>query len=134
LDSEFSIVDSDLYFEIESHVVQHPNNEWCELIWTESKNPAHSFIEITDSRVIRIAEKNPISNSGIVGFYSFSSKNLFDSFFLKLKDNKELYVSDVISLMIDARIDVTANAVSKHLSFGTYEEFIRDSKELHDIK
>jgi len=134
LDSEFSIVDSDLYFEIESPVVQHQNNEWCELLWTESKNPGHSFIEITDSRVNRIAEKNPISNLGIVGFYSFSSKNLFDSFFLKVKVNKEIYVSNVISLMIDARIDVRANAVSKHLSFGTYEEFIRDSKELGDIK
>jgi dTDP-glucose pyrophosphorylase len=132
--SEFSIVDSDLYFEIKSPVARHRSSEWCELLWTESKNPGHSFIEITDSRVNRIAEKNPISNLGIVGFYSFSSKNLFDSFFLKVKVNKEIYVSNVISLMIDARIDVSANAVSKHLSFGTYEEFVRDSKELSDIK
>ncbi len=128
--SLFAVVDSDVFFEINDTAFSQSKGDWCILHWSFSNNPAHSFIEIQNNVVTRIIEKQPISCFGVVGFYVFSSKKLYDYHFDKLIGNQEKYISEVVSSMIASNIKISSKEVTSNLSFGTLEEFIRDSKKL----
>jgi NDP-sugar pyrophosphorylase family protein len=132
--SIFAVVDSDVYFETKKTAFDQLEGDWCILHWNYSSNPAHSFIEIKSDAVTRIIEKNPISQFGVVGFYVFSSKKLYDFHFDELMGRQEKYISDVVSSMIASKIKVLAYEVTKNLSFGTLEEFNRDYLKIGKIE
>jgi NDP-sugar pyrophosphorylase family protein len=75
-----------------------------------AESPSYSYVRIEGDEILEIAEKRVISNWATSGLYGFPSGTLFQKYFEKLLMSKaplptnELYISDVINLMLNERI------------------------------
>lgn len=72
------------------------------LITFSSVHPRWSFAKIEDSQVVQTAEKNPISNNAIAGYYYFrNAGNFFDSAYQCILNDVQLdrrfFISPVIN-------------------------------------
>jgi NDP-sugar pyrophosphorylase family protein len=119
----FYSVDCDLIFEGTSQKYQLFQDREIQLFWSESSNPGHSFLIEQNGNVERISEKELISNQGVIGFYGFKAKSLFDELYLKTKFKDEHYVSEVVGVGINQGLNVKASRMTKHYPLGTSEEF-----------
>jgi NDP-sugar pyrophosphorylase family protein len=121
--NSFFAVDCDVRFEGKPLKKQLFQDRDIQLCWSNSNNPAHSFLIEEKGYVNEIVEKKVISNQGVVGFYGFKSKMLFDELYEKTKFKNEHYISELVSLGISQGLKVKASRMSKHFPLGTPEEF-----------
>jgi len=69
-------------------------------------SPSYSYVDIQKGRILEIVEKRVISNWATSGLYGFPSGAVFQSYFKKFsehavsRDATELYISDIINLML----------------------------------
>lgn len=69
-------------------------------------SPSYSYVDIQEGRILEIVEKKVISNWATSGLYGFPSGAIFQSYFKKFselavsRNAKELYISDIINLML----------------------------------
>jgi dTDP-glucose pyrophosphorylase len=66
----------------------------------------YSYVHIQEDRILEIVEKRVISNWATSGLYGFPSGAIFHSYFKKFyklalsQNSKEIYISDIINLML----------------------------------
>ena len=71
-----------------------------------AKSPSYSYVDIQNDRILEIVEKRVISNWATSGLYGFPSGEVFQNYFKKFsglslsQSAKELYISDIINLML----------------------------------
>lgn len=75
------------------------------IITFNSVHPRWSYARLEDNLVVQTAEKNPISNEAIAGYYYFeNAKIFFDAAFKTIKNNVQLdgmfYISPVLNQLI----------------------------------
>jgi dTDP-glucose pyrophosphorylase len=120
-DEPFFVVDCDLYFQI-----PHENADDlpfdCKLFFFSSNNPGHSFLIEEDGIVLALAEKEQISEKGVVGIYGFRNKKYFDSLFDATNFRGEKFMSTVIKTAIENNDRVIASICDAHLPLGTGNE------------
>jgi len=95
-------------------------------------NPAYSYVSVERDVAIEIKEKHIISPYASSGLYGFSSSKLFTKYFNQLEVINqssafpELYISNLIQLMIDDNLRVYVNPYtdnSKTTVLGTPQEY-----------
>jgi dTDP-glucose pyrophosphorylase len=80
-----------------------------------SRNEQYSYVELNLGKISRIEEKILISDIATSGLYGFPSSNaykkIFEQLFNARKDNakKEIYISDIISAMIEQGVEFEVN-------------------------
>jgi NDP-sugar pyrophosphorylase family protein len=123
-DFSFVSVDNDVAVIIDESFLSTTDD--VGLAVTFSTNSQHSFVSIDgDHNVIEIAEKQVISEDGIVGNYYFKSARLFSDYFSEMSVSKEeIYISKIVSLYLRDARKVTASRCLKVLSFGTPDEIL----------
>jgi dTDP-glucose pyrophosphorylase len=100
----------------------------------KSDNPAHGYIVKDESnKVMQIEEKKLISDDALGGIYLFSKKlNLEKEIFELVKVTKsEVYMSSLISYLINEGKEVVSFDTPTQISFGTFQEY-SDAK-LQDV-
>jgi len=80
----------------------HSENVDAGLVTFKSFHPRWSYARIENGEVVQTAEKNPISNSAIAGYYYFkNAKNYFESCFQTIKNDVQIegifFISSVIN-------------------------------------
>lgn len=98
------------------------------LVSFESDNPRYSYALVDDSgRVLRTAEKEPISNHALCGAYFFGSGKDFKRIAHQLLDDgthgkAEFYVSLLYNYLLAEGKIVRLATMEEYYSFGTPEE------------
>jgi len=98
------------------------------LVSFESDNPRYSYAEIDDDgRVLRTAEKDPISSHALCGSYFFGSGKDFKRIAHRLLDDgthgkAEFYVSLLYNYLLDEGKVVRLAPMEEYYSYGTPEE------------
>lgn len=98
------------------------------LVSFESDNPRYSYAEIdNDGRVLRTAEKDPISSHALCGSYFFGSGKDFKRIAHQLLDDgthgkAEFYVSLLYNYLLDEGKVVRLAPMEEYYSYGTPEE------------
>lgn len=98
------------------------------LVSFESSDPRYSYAEVDDKmKVIRTAEKEPISNHALCGAYFFASGKIFKRIAHQLLDDgthgkAEFYVSLLYNYLLDEGKDVYLAEMEEYYSYGTPEE------------
>lgn len=90
-----------------------------------SVHPRWSFVKVFEGKVLQTAEKNPISNFAIAGFYYFKNTNVFiESAFdvIKYDENFEgrYYTSSVYNQMILRGLSVNNYSINKTNYYSFY--------------
>ena len=104
-DTPVLCLDGDTYYK--SDVVRRWSGDNSVFVFHDhDTNPIFSYVEIRDSRVVRIAEKNRISNTACVGAYGFRSVKLLREACERIivsnrRDRGEFYTSTVIQQLLD---------------------------------
>ncbi|MBQ3730440.1 MAG: glycosyltransferase family 2 protein [Muribaculaceae bacterium] len=105
------------------------------LVSFESDNPRYSYAQIDDNgRVLRTAEKEPISNHALCGAYFFGSGKDFKRIAHQLLDDgthgkAEFYVSLLYNYLLAEGKTVRLATMEEYYSYGTPEELMRYSGE-----
>ena len=92
-----------------------------------SRNPAYSYaaLDAAGERVVRTAEKDPISDNAIGGCYFIGKPRNFDALYTEYEKDcpyQELFISGVFNLMIEKGDSVGILHTRLHRSFGTPDE------------
>lgn len=140
IDEEDAVVvmDCDLEFrskrynELVAHALSVPADEadGGALVSFESENPRYSYAEIDDDgRVLRTAEKDPISNHALCGSYFFGSGKDFKRIAHQLLDDgthgkAEFYVSLLYNYLLAEGKVVRLAPMEEYYSYGTPEELL----------
>ena len=77
-----------------------------------AKNPKYSYIKKKKSKVNNIQEKKKISSFASSGLYCFKNSSLYQKYykeFIKKFNKKEIYISNIINLMIKDKLTVLTN-------------------------
>lgn len=97
------------------------------LLTFASKDAKYSYVAYgNDGNVNRTAEKEVISNDAICGAYYFKNKDVFSNsakIYLKNCSYNEYFISGIYNTMIIQNKKVCTFRTSKHVSFGTPEEY-----------
>ena len=128
------VLDCDLAFASEGYFARigamEAGRDGCDgvLLSFQSREPQYSYAEIADDRVIRTAEKQPISDHALAGAYGFGSA---DRFFGVARDivarslrsgNGEFYVSSAYNHVIEGGAVIRVADADRLWSVGTPEE------------
>ena len=92
----------------------------------ESYNPHHGFVlKNSNGKIVEIREKEIISNEALGGIYVFGKKVNMEEYIRELKSIKksELYLSDLLKIMLTKKEEILPFHTTKHLSFGTPSEY-----------
>jgi len=125
-DQEFLIKDCDSFFEHE--ITQ--GNYVCVSDISEhevlNKLASKSFIISNEQGIItNIIEKKVVSNKFCVGGYKFNSVGEYKNTFEKISTEKEIFVSDVISVMLQNGVVFTEKLVTEYTDVGTSQEWFK---------
>jgi hypothetical protein len=93
---------------------------------------AKSFVISEDSLIRNIVEKHVVSNNICVGSYGFSSSSRYVNCFEQIATitQHEIFISHVIKHDMDHNNSVYRTlAATNYVDCGTYEDFIRNSKQ-----
>lgn len=94
-----------------------------------SKNPKYSYVKKKGRKVNNIQEKIRISSFASSGLYCFKNSSLYQKYynkFIKKFNKKEIYISDIINLMIKDKLEVLTNPINKDFKtvvLGTPREY-----------
>ena len=101
------------------------------LVGFDSTDPRYSYAELDSTgRVLRTAEKNPISNHALLGGYYFSSANLFFQLAHRFVDSelpahlKEYFLSHLYNLLLSQGGTIAFANTDYFDCWGTPEELI----------
>ena len=103
------------------------------LVSFESGNPRYSYAQVDETgRVLRTAEKEPISNHALCGAYFFGSGKDFKRIAHQLLDDgthgkAEFYVSLLYNYLLAEGKVVRLATMEEYYSYGTPEELMRYS-------
>lgn len=120
------IKDSDNYFKCKIP----EGNSICtyDLHDMQSVNPSNkSYVKVNEAGLVEsIVEKHIISSRFCCGGYSFEDAAIFQQYFQRLDPvtkalKKNLYISDMISLMLFSNIAFTTHSVDNYADWGTIE-------------
>ena len=118
--------DCDHYFRCEGLASLDAQTDGA-LLTFRSRDPRFSFAALDgEGRVLRTAEKDPISDRAICGAYYFGSAGLFRAAaarYLESCTQSEFFMSGVYNELLAARCAVRALETQVHVSFGTPEEY-----------
>lgn len=101
------------------------------LVSFESSDPRYSYAKVDKNmKVIRTAEKEPISNHALCGAYFFASGKIFKRIAHQLLDDgthgkAEFYVSLLFNYLLAEGKDVYLANMEEYYSYGTPEELKR---------
>lgn len=105
------------------------------LVSFESENPRYSFAQVdAEGRVLRTAEKEPISSHALCGAYFFGSGKDFKRIAHRLLDDgtctkPEFYVSLLYNYLLAEGKTVRLATMEEYHSYGTPEEFLQAQGE-----
>jgi dTDP-glucose pyrophosphorylase len=98
------------------------------LLSFRSRAPRYSYAAVEGGRVVRTAEKDPISDHALIGAYGFASADLFFRVARSIVDRNlrvgggEFYVSSAFDALIAEGLTVRLEDADTYWSFGTPEE------------
>ncbi len=98
------------------------------LLSFRSRAPRYSYAAVEDFRVVRTAEKDPISDHALIGAYGFASADLFFRVARSIVGRNlrvgggEFYVSSAFNALIAEGLTVRLEDADAYWSFGTPEE------------
>lgn len=123
---EFLIKDCDSFFE---HEITEGNYVCVSDISEHevlNKLGSKSFITSNEQGIItNIIEKKVVSNKFCVGGYKFDSVGDYKTTFESISSEKEIFVSDVISMMLQNNVVFTEKLVSNYVDVGTAQEWFK---------
>jgi hypothetical protein len=91
-----------------------------------NKLASKSFIISNEQGIItNIIEKKVVSNKFCVGGYKFNSVGEYKNAFEKISTEKEIFVSDVISVMLQNGVVFTEKLVTEYTDVGTSQEWFK---------
>jgi dTDP-glucose pyrophosphorylase len=109
-----------------------------------SNNKKYSYVDLNKDSIIKIAEKEVISEYATSGLYGFASCDQYQKYYLEFNSNlnsaenfSEIYISDVIKYMIFKDKIFKTNPIStnqKTIVLGSPKEYIEALKNLGDMK
>lgn len=144
IDKEDSIVilNGDQILDVDyDDVLNHWKRENADagIITFKSVHPRWSYARIENNQVVQTAEKNPISNSAIVGYYYFShAGTFFEAAFQVIKNHVHLegkyYISPVLNeyILLNKRVLERKINADQHHSF--YSPQMLDEYEKNQSK
>lgn len=129
-DSPLVVMDCDLTFRSGAYCdrLAAMTNTAGLLLSFHSRAPRYSYAAIRDGRVVRTAEKDPISDHALIGAYGFASASLFFRVARSIvsRDHRvgggEFYVSAAYNDLIAEGLTVRLEDADAYFSFGTPEE------------
>ncbi|HET6607980.1 MAG TPA: glycosyltransferase family 2 protein [Rhodopila sp.] len=98
------------------------------LLSFRSHLPRYSYAAVEGGRVVRTAEKEPISDHALIGAYGFASADLFFRVARTIVERNqrvgdgEFYVSAAFNVLIAENLTVRLEDADAYWSFGTPEE------------
>jgi capsule biosynthesis phosphatase len=94
-------------------------------------NPIYSYIQIQENKIVKIKEKNKISDNANSGCYVFSDTVELRKTILEIgfHNEKELYTSQVIEKMIEKGFEFKPIKVEDFHVLGTPKQIIKFSKD-----
>ena len=128
LNSETIIVNSDQYINIDYNKIlnqfKQSENDGGVIIFN-SLHPRWSYAKIENDLVVETAEKNPISNNAIAGFYYFKKSSFFiDSAYKVILDNasfdNKYFTSSVYNQMILDNYKIGYYLIPSNVYFSFY--------------
>jgi dTDP-glucose pyrophosphorylase len=123
IDCDQAIGNSDL-FNIVKNVEENPNISFVSSI--KSNNPQHGYlVRNYDGKIIDLKEKEIVGKDALGGIYVFGKAIDIKSHIDELVNSKksELFMSDLLNLMIKKNLEIYAFQTEKQLSFGTPAEY-----------
>jgi dTDP-glucose pyrophosphorylase len=105
------------------------------LLSFRSRAPRYSYAAVRDGRVVRTAEKDPISDHALIGAYGFASAGLFFRAARSIVGRNlrvgggEFYVSAAYNDLIAEGLRVRVEDADAYFSFGTPEELAAASAD-----
>lgn len=84
-----------------------------------------SFVDLEQGEVVSIVEKNIVSNFAYVGLAKFASASDFVAGAIESASTGEIYVSDVIRHLLDAKVSFRGIEVSNYEDWGTLSDWQR---------
>lgn len=137
-DEELIILNSDQIIDIDYNKVLNDfrsKKSDAGLIIFKSVHPRWSFARIINGKVVQTAEKNPISNNAIAGFYYFKKANdfingAFDVIRYDEKYENNYYTSSVYNQLILEDKFITAYEIPSNMYYSFYSS--QKLKEFED--
>jgi NDP-sugar pyrophosphorylase family protein len=101
------------------------------LVLYKSKDPKNSFAEIKLNRIVKVVEKDPISDNALIGFHYWksgkdfvtSAKKLLDNF--RISGRPECYISETFNYLRDAKILPFHIINNAYIPLGTPEDIAK---------
>lgn len=128
-DDELIVTNCDQYLEWDSGRFLSESRKYDSSVLTySSRDPKNSFVEMANDRVVRIVEKQAVSDTALVGVHYWKRASYFKKTaeqFVKDRDPKrETYVSETYNYLIRSGISVGAVPIEpgKYYSTGTPED------------
>lgn len=87
-----------------------------------ASSPAFSYVEVKGSRILRIVEKEVISDRAVAGIYGFRDASRLISTFEQTRDwptAAEKYMSSLVTLMLQDKAVGTEVKLASHTPLGT---------------
>ncbi len=124
LEEPVIVCDSDTFYE-KGHVEDLHNVGNCIFYFEdEGSSPLYSYLALNGENVVKIAEKEKISNFASVGTYCFESGKTALTHIQQIMNTGkmskgEYYISTVFQAMIESGIEVKSKKVRNHICLGT---------------
>lgn len=133
-DENVIILDCDLFARSYSfeNSIKNFRGDGAVLSFDSNSNKYSYALTDEHNRVIKTAEKNPISNNALAGVYFFKTGYLFKKYAKRLieendvKNIKEYYISLIYNKMIEDTLSITLFKLDELKSFGTPEEYLKN--------
>ena len=126
-DDELLILNGDQIIEENYNTIY---GKWIEskvdsgVVTFNSAHPRWSYVQFANNQIIQAAEKNPISNSAIAGYYYFSKAHDFFELSIKaIKDQDEYEGNFYLSAVINQYILAGKSVINFHIDKERYHSF-----------
>jgi len=131
IEGDLTILDGDTWYN--EDIIGKVRNCGCNAVTyfiSTDPTPIYSYIQIQDNKIVKIKEKNKISDNANSGCYVFSNTKELKQTILDIgfDNEKELYTSQVIERMIDKGMEFKPIKVEDFHVLGTPKQIIKFSK------
>ncbi len=132
IEGDLTILDGDTWYN--EDILGKVRNCGCNAVTyftSTDPNPIYSYIQIQENKIVKIKEKNKISDNANSGCYVFSDTVELQKTILEIgfDNEKELYTSQVIEKMIEKGSGFKPIKVEDFHVLGTPKQIIKFSKD-----